>query len=287
MAMITNNPLVSIIVPSYNHQNYVSQTIESIVTQTYENIELIVIDDGSKDNSVSILNNLQKLYNFKLICRENKGLCETLNEAISISNGKYIALCASDDIYIAHKIKTQVDFMEKNSHFALCYSNVISFNNQGEKKYKKNNKCKSGYIFYDLLKTNFVPAVTQMYRKDIFDVIGYFDKNLWIEDWDMLLRISNKYQIGFIDDYLAMYRNHDTNSSGLKYSDKMYKNEKIILEKWSEVKDYDKFLPLWSIKWFCNLQEFDRVESKKYLKSALKKFYIKKVFKALTKYYLG
>lgn len=283
--MIINNPLVTVIVPSYNHENYVSETVESIINQTYKNIELIVVDDGSRDNSVSILKDLQKLYNFKLITRENKGLCETLNEAISISNGKYIALCASDDIYLEHKIKTQVDFMENNKHFALCYSKVISFNNQGEKKYPKSNKYKSGYIFYDLLKTNFVPAVTQMYRKDIFEVIGNFDKNLWIEDWDMLLRISNKYQIGFIDDYLAMYRNHDTNISGLKYSDKMYKNEKVILEKWSEVKDYDKYFAFWAVKWFCNLQKVDKIESKKYLKYALKNFYLKKVFKALIKYY--
>ncbi len=284
--MHINNPLVSVIVPSYNHEKYILQTIESIVNQTYENIELIVIDDGSKDDSVSILKNLEKEYNFTLITRENKGLCETLNEGISIANGKYIAVCASDDIYLENKIKTQVDFMENNSDFALCYSKVISFNNDGEKKYTKSDKCKSGYIFYDLLKTNFIPAVTQMYKKDIFDIIGNFDKTLWIEDWDMLLRISYKYQIGFIDEYLAMYRNHDTNISGSKYSDKMYKNEKAILEKWSEIKEYEKFVSFWAVKWFCNLQEFDKVESKKYLKFALKKFYIKKVFKALIKYYL-
>lgn len=284
--MHINNPLVSVIVPSYNHERYILQTIESIVNQTYKSIELIVIDDGSKDKSVNILKDLQKLYNFRLITRENKGLCETLNEGISISNGKYIAVCASDDIYLEHKIKTQVDFMENNSDFALCYSKVISFNNDGEKKYTKSDKCKSGYIFYDLLKTNFIPAVTQMYKKDIFDIIGNFDKTLWIEDWDMLLRISYKYQIGFIDEYLAMYRNHDTNISGSKYSDKMYKNEKAILEKWSEIKEYEKFASFWAVKWFCNLQEFDKVESKKYLKYALKRFYIKKVFKALIKYYL-
>ena len=281
------NPLVSVIVPSYNHAKYVEETIISIMNQTYKNIELIVIDDGSKDDSVFILKNLNKLYDFTLITRENKGLCETLNEAISISKGKYIAVCASDDVYLEHKIKTQVDFMENNSNFALCYSKVISFNDKGEKKYTKANKCKSGYIFYDLLKTNFVPAVTQMYRKNIFDKVGYFDKNLWIEDWDMLLRISHVAEIGFIDDYLAMYRNHDTNISGLKYSDKMYKNEKIILEKWSKVKDYDKYLAFWAIKWFCNLQKINKEESKKYLKYALKKFYTKKVFKALIRYYLS
>lgn len=283
--MNIKNPLVSVLVPSYNHEKYIVETIESIINQTYKNIELIVIDDGSKDNSILILKKLQKLYNFTLVSRENKGLCETLNEAILMASGKYIAVCASDDIYLEHKIEKQVDFMENND-FALCYSKVISFNNQGKKKYPKSSKYKSGYIFYDLLKTNFIPAVTQMYRKDIFDVIGYFDKNLWIEDWDMLLRISNKYQIGFIDDYLAMYRNHDSNISGSNYSDKMYKNEKIILEKWSNVNNYDKYLSLWSIKWFCNLQEFDKNESKKYLKVALKNFYIKKVFKSLIKYYL-
>ena len=106
-------PLVSVIVPCYNHEKYVEETIESIVNQTYENIELIVIDDGSKDASPQIIEELSKKYNFKFIHRSNKGLSATLNEGIRLSQGKYISVCASDDKLKLDKIEKQVKFMEE------------------------------------------------------------------------------------------------------------------------------------------------------------------------------
>ena len=84
-----NIPLVSVVVPCYNHEKYVKETIESIVNQTYKNIELIVIDDGSKDNSVKVIQELADKYGFTFIHRPNKGLSATLNEGIRLSKGKY------------------------------------------------------------------------------------------------------------------------------------------------------------------------------------------------------
>lgn len=278
------NPLVSVIVPSYNHSKYITETIESILSQTYDNIELIVIDDGSQDDSVKIIEELRLHNKFIFINRENKGLCETLNEGIELSKGKYIAICASDDIYLKEKIELQVDFLELNSNYALCYGKIISFDNNGNQKFINSKKYKSGKLFLDLIKTNFVPAVTQMYRKEIFDNIGYFDKNLWIEDWDMLLKISYSYEIGFLDEYLAMYRNHGENMSGGKNIKKMYENELKILNKWKDTEAYSKVINSWEEKWFSELSKIDKEEAKKYLFSALTKFYKRRTFKALMNY---
>jgi alpha-1,3-rhamnosyltransferase len=280
------NPLVSIIIPSYNHSKYITETIESILGQTYDNFELIVIDDGSQDNSIEIIEKLRLNNKFIFIKRENKGLCETLNEGINLSRGKYIAICASDDIYLKDKIKLQVDFLETNPNYALCYGKIISFDNDGNQKFINSKKYKSGKLFLDLIKTNFVPAVTQMYRKDIFDNIGGFDKDLWIEDWDMLLRISYSYEIGFLDKYLAMYRNHGENMSGGKNIRKMYENELKILNKWKDTEAYSKVINFWEEKWFSELSRIDKEEARKYLFSAVKKIYKRRTFKALSNYIL-
>ena len=101
MSSIKNNcPLVSIIVPCYNHEKYITECIGSIMNQTFRNFELTVIDDGSKDQSFEVLKSLQKKYEFNLIHQENRGISATLNRGIKeFSRGKYISFCASDDFW--------------------------------------------------------------------------------------------------------------------------------------------------------------------------------------------
>lgn len=94
-----DQPLVTVIIPSYNHERYISQSIESVVFQSYKNIEIIVIDDGSKDQSVTLINGLADKYGFIVIARENRGVAKTLNEGIGLARGKYMSFLASDDYY--------------------------------------------------------------------------------------------------------------------------------------------------------------------------------------------
>lgn len=110
------NPLVTIVIPSYNHSKYVINSIQSIIDQDYDNIELLVIDDGSTDNSVEVISNFiecnkisDRFYRFKFIHRENKGLCATLNEGLKWSNGLYFSPFASDDIALPYKISYLVE----------------------------------------------------------------------------------------------------------------------------------------------------------------------------------
>lgn len=117
-----NNVLVSVLLPSYNHEDYIEKSIISVIEQDYKHIELIVIDDGSKDSSPEIISKLSKKYNFKFIHRENKGLIKTLNELILISNGKYLALYSSDDYWHKSKISEQVIAMETDINMKLCFT---------------------------------------------------------------------------------------------------------------------------------------------------------------------
>lgn len=276
-------PLVSIVIPCYNHEKYVTETIKSVLNQTYKNIELIVIDDGSKDGSVAVIQELADKYGFTFIHRPNKGLSATLNESIGLSSGKYFSAIASDDIMMLEKIETQVEFMEANQEYGMCYGKVVFFensivNNSAHKKLNKN-----GWIFDDLLKYGcFIPAPSVMIRKNVFGEIGGFDESLFIEDWDMWLRIAKKYQIGFVDVCLAYYRGHESNSS--KQTLKMYEAQKQILSKYSDYKNFNSVLAKKKIEWFYLLSENHKKESMKYFAHSIKYLLINaRVYKALKK----
>ncbi|WP_213522269.1 glycosyltransferase [Nonlabens sp.] len=203
-------PLVSILVPCYNHSNYVKECIVSIINQTYTNYELIVIDDGSTDNSVEILEKLSKEFNFRLFAQKNKGISATLNRGIKeFSSGKYITFCASDDFWAENKLEKQVRFMEENSNIPMCFGKVhyVDVNSKIiDRLDRRNDRLKGGRLFDDILLFKIHPPVNYMFKKSIFDEVGYYDESEIVEDYDMNLRISSKYSIGFIDEYLSFYR---------------------------------------------------------------------------------
>jgi glycosyltransferase involved in cell wall biosynthesis len=241
----TNNfPMVTVVVPSYNHELYITQCIESIVNQTYKNIKLIVIDDGSTDNSIIILNKLKKKYKFILISQENMGLPATLNKAImDYVKGKYVAFCASDDYWEKSKIMLQVNFLENNPIIKMCYGKAYAVDLRSKiLDVDLNKNLKGGKIFKNLFNMEFHPPVNYMYVSTIFEEIGYFDEKVHTEDYYMNLKIAEKYPIGFINEFLSYYRIH-------KYNDKQLLMQQIghrkALEHFKYHKDYNNALFQW------------------------------------------
>lgn len=208
--MQAEEPLVSIVIPSYNHAAFIQTCIESIINQSYRNIELIVIDDGSSDESPAILKNLQDKHGFKLILRENRGLAPTVNEGLkNHATGKYVAMCASDDYWVKDKLAIQVSEMEKHPEWGMCYGKNHFVDNKGnvvEGYARDNHLLKGGYIFEELLLFRFHPHVNYMIRRDVLAEAGFYDERFATEDFYMNLKITSKYPVGYIDQYIGYYR---------------------------------------------------------------------------------
>ena len=210
-------PLVSVIAVCYNHSKFVVECLESIRNQTYHNLELIILDDYSTDDSVSVIKNwiVNNNVKCKLVCHiENKGICKTINEAISYGKGKYIALIATDDVWMLDKLEIQVRLMEGLSEdIGVIYSDALQMNEDGNllpkmflESHLKFSDIPKGDIFPVLLEQNFIPAMTTLIRRSCYDKVGWYDENLCYEDWDMWLRISQSYNFCFSPIISAKYR---------------------------------------------------------------------------------
>jgi alpha-1,3-rhamnosyltransferase len=218
---------VSVIIPAYNHERYIEEALQSVIKQTYKNIELIVINDGSTDETGTVITKFIKKYknfNIEYINKPNEGVCRTLNKGLKLAKGKYVAILASDDMWASERIEKQLQLMEANANIGLVFSDhyFVRYNeitNIKATDYKPNikkcfvNNIQNVNIYEKLLTENIIPAVTVLIRKECFDKIGGFDNNFKAEDYDMWLRISKEYPIAFIDEPLAYYRIHDSNVS--------------------------------------------------------------------------
>ncbi len=272
--MENNKPLVSVIISSYNHEDYIEKAIECIVNQSYgyENIEIIAFDDCSPDNTGKKLLKLSKKYNFSFTQNtENKGLVKNRNLGLKLAKGKYVCGCGSDDYWHLERIHKQVEFMESNPEFGMCYGKVF-FVKEDDITPDPHNNYKGGHIFKDILLLKYhMPAPTYMIRRDVFEVVGFYNENLRIEDWYMSLKIADKYAIGFMNEHLSYYRIHDTNVS--RNLDLIYDNQWQILSEYKDNPLYQKALNNYYLRKFYLYSKFRKSEAWNIFFKAAKKFY--------------
>jgi len=189
-----SNPLVSIVVASYNHSAYIEKTIKSLASQDYSSIELIVIDDGSTDGSGELLEVLQNKYKFKLIRRSNGGLVSVVNLGISVANGEYIIIHASDDESFPSRVSAQVEIIQKYPKAGFISGNVLLVDERGENKgtaLAEKNIIKE-FSFEDIfLQKELVSSVACMYRLSVLREIGGISEKYKAEDPQIFLRITN------------------------------------------------------------------------------------------------
>ncbi len=222
------NPLITIIIPTYNREDTISRAIESVLSQTYENWELIIVDDGSTDNTLKIVEKYSN-ENKKIIYFSEKhlGVCNARNVGIKNSKGNYIAFLDSDDEFLPNKIKIQLELMIKHkADLSLSNCTIYQEDKKIEKKFNETKILSKNELFLDKITRS---ASVIMYNKEILSKLFFDNKFPTYNDLDFLLKAINQTQILFINQKLVnIYKTLKGNRISTNYKKKIEGTKKII-----------------------------------------------------------
>lgn len=235
-------PLVSVCIPVFNHSNFIAECIESVIAQSYPNIELIIIDDGSTDSSYAIVERYidackARFQRFEVVSRPNVGVSETLNEGLRWADGKYFCGLASDDVIFANKTSVLVEYLESHPDIVAAFGSVNLIDENSKKICQRT--ASATYSFKDILLLRAeLPAPAALIRRSELNAVGGFNKNTKVEDWDMWLKLSigRHTAIAVVSDLLAGYRVHSSNT--WKQLDAMHAAKVKIIEQYSRHECY-------------------------------------------------
>ncbi len=246
--MMTNHQksdFVSVIITTYNRADYIEQTLNSIQNQTYSNLEILVIDDGSNDEIATKVKSICSQFSkCKYYWKPNSGQPDSRNYGINLAKGTFIGFCDDDDYWVLNKLEIQLEILNTNKDFDIvtgCIAYVDKFGASLE-----TTKCHTGYnhgyIFKELLSKNRTDAVTPLLRRNVFYKTGYFNPKFTIsEDWDFWRRASYYHKFYATNQVLAYVRKHEFNMTNTAYptviaSILMYYKVTYYLLKWGKNK---------------------------------------------------
>ncbi|MBW4440442.1 MAG: glycosyltransferase family 2 protein [Plectolyngbya sp. WJT66-NPBG17] len=213
--MPNSNPLVSVIIPAYNATAFVCDTLDSVIAQTYPRVEIIVVDDGSQDETAKIVQSYCDHVSFiQLIQQENAGVAAARNRAIEAAQGEYIAPIDADDVWLPQKLEKQVEcFVRSLGSVGLVYSWSVDVDEQNEVTGGFCAWTVNGDAYIPMIYTNFLGnASSPLIRRECFEQVGGYNTELkalnaqGCEDWELYLRIAERYQVRVIPELLVRYR---------------------------------------------------------------------------------
>jgi glycosyltransferase involved in cell wall biosynthesis len=214
-------PRVSVILPVYNGERYLAESIESVLSQTYTAYEIVVVNDGSQDGSMEIVKRYIGSGRIKYVEQTNQGVANARNTGIFHSSGEFIALLDQDDAWLPDKLEKQIDFMDAHPEVALLHARVACIDGEG-----RPISCRGwiyvgeevhGYCAEQLLSGNKIAPLTVLIRRACLGKVGVFNQSCApADDWDLWLRIAVRFPLGFLDSVVAKYRVHDSNESKKK-----------------------------------------------------------------------
>ena len=210
------NPKVSIIVPVYKGEKYVRRAIESALAQTYHHFEIVVVNDGSPDNSIEEIRPFLDLPNVKLIEQENRGVAAARNTGIRQSSGDVIAFLDQDDWWLPEKLALQVGYLSAHPEDQLVHGYQSYVDERGLPVEFAGDWVADlhGECFSALFARNRIAILTVAVRRACLDQIGYFNEAISrADDYELWMRIARRFPLGFIDQPLGVYRLHGENAS--------------------------------------------------------------------------
>lgn len=241
--------LVSVLLLSMNHEKYVKQACESILSQTWSNIEVLYVDNYSADSTFEIADTIFRSSGlpYKGYKREKSyGISANLNFLLKEAKGEFVAVLSGDDWWEDDNLQLKVNILKESHELGLVHSNghrYFEHNNKYLVFYEKEQK--SGYLFEDLLSGNLFSATSIVYRYEAMKSVGFFDEKMAIEDWDMNLRISEKYRIGYLHRPLTYARITGNNTSkNIEFMDRGYEDYLEKYANYPQIREADRNLKL-------------------------------------------
>jgi len=212
-------PLVSVIIPTYNRAWILLEAVESVLSQTYENYELIVVDDGSTDNTRLLLKSFQDIC---VVSQENRGVSAARNRGIEAAVGDYLAFLDSDDLWLPEKLDSQMEFFKTHPKAMICQTQEIWIRNGKRINPKERHRKASGMFFERSLELCLVSPSAVVIKRDLLKDVGRFDEDLpACEDYDLWLRIGAQYPVFLVDKALVIKKGgHADQLSALSGLDK-------------------------------------------------------------------
>jgi len=211
------SPTVSVIIPAYNSEKFIGEAIASVLNQSFQDYEIIVVNDGSDDGTESVVKSLAT-DRLRYFYQTNSGPAQARNSAIDRSQGELIAFLDSDDTWYPDKLERQVSYLNRRTDTAAVYCQLMFVGDSFSrlKTFPDRHFFKSGRVFDDLLRWNFILPSSVLIRKSLLQEVGGFDPDRSVrgfEDWELWLRIASKHQFGFIPQVLGEHRYHSDNHS--------------------------------------------------------------------------
>lgn len=207
---------VSVILPVYNGARFVREAIDSVLAQSYRGYEVVIVNDGSLDDSEAVIRPYLDRPNFKYVAQSNQGVAAARNAGIALAEGELLTLLDQDDLWVPEKLSMQVRYMDEHPEVGLLHTRVGFVDAQSRAMDQVAgwvSEC-SGWCTEKLLQGNPIAPLTAMFRRSCVDAVGAFDSGCEpADDWDLWLRISRHAQLGFLDVVTGLYRYHESNAS--------------------------------------------------------------------------
>jgi glycosyltransferase involved in cell wall biosynthesis len=248
-------PTVSVVIPAYNAARWIEETLQSVFAQDYPDYEVIVVDDGSTDNTAEVVARFPQV---RCIRKPNGGQASARNVGIRAAQGQYIAFLDADDVWRPEKLRVQMDLLQKTG-LAWVHSYIYYFDGQTGKPFDVSKPLFSkwflrteGNIAESLMIYNRIYSPTPVVKRSVFDEVGFFDEALLLrnrEDWEMWLRIAARYPVGIIRRPLAGYRVHPTSSLRREDLGRLFASELAVVEKICAHEPQLASLRNWAIAW--------------------------------------
>ena len=238
----SGSPRVDVVITVFNNRRYVAETIDSVLNQEYQNVHLVVIDDGSTDGSVEVvrrhLERVGATNRVVHIVGENRGQAAARNQGLALAEGQYFCALDADDVWEPEKLTVQVGIMESlGPETAGCFADARVIDEQGTVRDRLGRlyPYRGGDIFEDLLLMRFVPASpTNLFRREAVARVGGYDTGRLAEDFDLWIRLARNNRLHYVPTPLARYRIHGTNQS-IVSADEMFEAARSVVEEFLEV----------------------------------------------------